>query len=764
MTDALEPTPARTWLPRIAAVAVALPVLLPCLVSFTPELYFDVDPRSDSGKVLATALGPTGTAWLSVYALIATAFAMGVYAWCGGRVRWWAIVLAAIGMAFAGWHMSRSYPDLIHAGPWIAAACVALALYHLGCLSEGGAGVRRLVAAMLVAMLVPITLNGAYYILVEHPMTVEQFRLHEADFLRSRNWEAGSPQHELYVRRLESPDVIGAFGLSNVLGSIVAALTVLALAWGVAGVCRLAGATKPSTTSEDSAAPARNPLNAGGEWWTIPVAGLIAAMGLITLALTHSKGAAGGLAAGVIVLLAGFLVMRTRRWFWMPPVLAVVLLVGAMGIVVYRGAVMGPPPPEVGVAGERSLLFRYQYWRGAIDVAAENGPAMLGGIGPAGFKAGYTAVKSPLSPEEVTNAHSLLIDYPTMLGLGGVAWCALLLLWLWSGRVRPDRGPSVSTVDRRDKHWLVLLGVAGAVLFGARYIVIFDTLYFETALLWIASLAGFLAASALLVRSGVADAWLRLGLFATAAVLLIHNQIEMSFFQVSSAFTVWGVVGLAGSWSREEAGQLAYRLVTWAPAGGLLALALAMIIGYAVPVTTFQSHQSAAREAMIAGRPLLAIESLDTAGQAQPSDRTTLRWRVGLRLEWAEALLLQNQPAKARAVIDQATDIIDESRAAGVDPTNTDRLSASVDERVAMMFDDPSRLAAAAASLERVIERVPTSLPDTMRLADLYWAMNERERAATLYRRALELSGLSYLDPAKGLNAVELDRATQRSE
>lgn len=762
MNDTTKLTPVRIWLPRIAAAAVVVTVLLPCLVSFTPELYFDVDPRSDAGQVLATALGPLGTAWLTVYTLVAAAFAMGVYAWCGGRVRWVVTILVAAGMAFAGWHMSRSYPDMVHAGPWIAAAAAGLALCHLGSLPEDGTAVRRWVAALLVAMLVPLALNGAYYILVEHPMTVEQFRLHEADFLRSRGWEAGSPQHELYVRRLQSPDVIGAFGLSNVLGSIVAAFTALGMGWLVAGACRLVGAVKSSTTPRDRGAAGRHSLNGGSGWWMIFVTVLVIAMGLVTLALTHSKGAMGGLVAGGIVLVVGLLIMRIQRWRWLPPAVALLLLVGAMSVVVYRGAVIGPPPPEVGVEGERSLLFRYQYWTGAIDIAAEQGAAVLVGIGPAGFKSAYTRIKSPLNPEEVTNAHSLVIDYPTMLGIGGVVWCAVLLIWLWSAGVNRGRTSPAAIDDRCDKHWLMLVGAVAAVLFGTRYITNFQALFFETALLWITGLVGFMAVAGVLSRSRIDDAWVRLGLFAAAAVLMVHNQIEMSFFQVSSALTVWGVVGLAGSVSRDRLTGKPRPAWAWLPAAGLLVLAAVMVAGYAAPVMGFQSRQAAARDAMLAGQPLAAIESLDAAGAAQPSDRTVLRWRVRLRLEWAEALVVQRRAAQARVAVNQAVDIIAASRAAGVDVAYLDRLEASVDENAAALFNDPSRLVAAAQAMRRVVDRLPTSLPDTLRLADLYWMMDEPERAGPLYRRAIELSELSYLDPAKGLNAIELERATQR--
>ena len=76
--------------------------------------------------------------------------------------------------------------------------------------------------------------------------------------------------------------------------------------------------------------------------------------------------------------------------------------------------------------GELSLLFRWFYMQGATHIFADH---WLLGVGPADFKDAYMIAKPATSPEDVSSPHSILLDWVATLGLGGLAWCVLFLVW-----------------------------------------------------------------------------------------------------------------------------------------------------------------------------------------------------------------------------------------------------------------------------------------------------------------------------------------------
>src|SRR5690606_4734339 len=168
------------WLPVAAGALILILIVLPLAVPISPVLYFDLDPRSEAGQAPITTLGPAGAAWLHVLSVVAGAAAVGVAAWGGGRVRWWACGLFTLGAAFAAWHMGGSADARLQCGAWIGAAALGLGAAHLAQFGEA----RRFMVAALVAMLLPMTIQAARYVLVEHPMTVEMFLGHEAETLR----------------------------------------------------------------------------------------------------------------------------------------------------------------------------------------------------------------------------------------------------------------------------------------------------------------------------------------------------------------------------------------------------------------------------------------------------------------------------------------------------------------------------------------------------------------------------------------------------
>ena len=778
--------------------AVVLPLLLPVL----PVGGLDVDPRVGGGMIDGGAgggvgvigWGPRGAAWLAVVTA-GLAVAGGVLAvWAGARVRWGSVALAGVGLIWCVGHMTVgavTWEDWRQGGAWAAAVVSALGVLHLGsapglpglpgagaalpgaALPGAGAGARRWMVAVLVGVLVPVAADAVWETRVEHRWNVEYYEANRAEVLAKQGIEPGSEQEQLYARRMGFNDATGNLGLSNVLASLAGAFT--AMGAGLTGGLLLRRS-----------------------WGVGAAVGVAVLGGAVTVTLTHSSGGAVGLMAalgvGAVAVGAWWWGGRLRGqgtaaasgrvkrgWSWVMPAAAVGVVALAFGAVLVRGAMGVPLPPPEGalVEGERSLLFRYQYWSAGARLWGE---APLAGVGPSGIAEGYPRVKDPLNPETVSSLHNVFVDNAVMFGVGGLAWGALLVGWLWRAGCVAERGvmgpgplgPGVvggeagvdGGVTGRGATWLaggVVAGVYAAVLPAVR-----PGLVPESALLTLAAAGGMWW----VIRS-VGDAadlhrrWLDLGLFMAAVVLLVHNQIEMTFFQTGSATLAWCVVALAASgWEdRDPVTRAAGRRGAW-PLAVLGALAVGGALGgtvwYAVRVDAHESAAERAAAAMRRGDTAAALSHLEAMQGAAGVDDRALTWRV--RLAVLEPLMRGEQAGaalnrdRAGAAVDDALRWIDDARRAGAAPLATARLEASLREAAAPRLGGSERLDAAVAAYRRLNALSSYNLDDRLALADLLAAAGNRDAAATEYRRVLKLRRQKYLDPAEPLRTEDLRR------
>ncbi|MAE66271.1 MAG: hypothetical protein CMJ18_18530 [Phycisphaeraceae bacterium] len=715
----------------MCATAVVLSVVLvQMVVGMAPTIYLDIDPRAMSISVPATVMGPTVIAALNILSIVVAAGALACHVMSGGRVRWWALVLVAAGGVPCLVHQWSHIDNHVLSGTWLAAACLGLAALHLG---EHDRPCRYMTAG-LAAMVLPVALAAVWYVLVEHPETVAHFEENEAEILRSRSWEPGSPQHLLYRRRLEQPDVTGAFGLSNVLGSIMACLTLVATATAI------------------SFARRRGTVVA---WLAL---GLPAA-GLVVVLLTRSKGGAVALSFGALVLLIGWpgsrLFAARRRSIL--GLISTALLVLAVALVLVRAAA-GPPPT---VEGERSILFRSHYWQAASRMLVEDGHWLFG-TGRAGFKNGYLQHKVPLNPEEVTSAHSVFIDYVTMLGIGGAAWSVLLIYLLWSGArtvgrdepgARAEKSPAppgraALQVDLADLKWC---GAVTAIIFGAQlYYEIHMLAIFERMLVWLLGVGGFLAISAILMSSRWSSrSWTAPGLHAGVAALLIQSQIEMTFFHLGAVTIAWFVVGLSASRAAGDAPAAPTRAGLLAPA-----IVLIMAVGIAAPfprIARSQAHLADAAAAIGANRLDPALAFLDGAIDALPVDPIAYRWQARLRHELAFMHDHRGEHDRIEPLFRDALDRLVRAEAAGLAEVSLLRSRVQTMDRLATLLASAEESESAIRSGLRLLEVNPHGLQDHLYVADLLWRLQRLDEARRVYGRALEISDANYLDPAKQL-------------
>src|SRR5690606_32450056 len=94
----------------------------------------------------------------------------------------------------------------------------------------------------------------------------------------------------------------------------------------------------------------------------------------------------------------------------------------------------------------------------------------------------------------------------------------------------------------RSRETLALLA-AGAIACGVQYACELPQMLPEMAVAWIIGVVAFVGVSATLAAPALDGRWPRLALFAAAVALVVHGQIEMTFFQESSCMVAWLLIG-----------------------------------------------------------------------------------------------------------------------------------------------------------------------------------------------------------------------------
>jgi tetratricopeptide (TPR) repeat protein len=725
----------------LATIGLLVPVLLPLVVVFTQTLYFESDPRA-AATLQTISLGPTGMAYLVVASVAVAAIALLVTAWAQGKIRWWSSALVAAGIVPCLLQMPAHFTNRLHAGAWIAAASLGLAAAHLAQFPRA----KRLIVTALIAMALPLFIQGAWYVYAEHPATVQSFMDNESQSIQARGLTVGSAEHAKYLTRLQGNDVIGAVGMSNVLGSITAAIALLAVCCFTLTLRRRLG------------------------WIHTTAIAALAVLAAWALMLTQSKGALLALSAtgalAVITLLLTRFKPTARRLF---PALCILLVLSGSASVLIRGS-LGPPKDHT---GERSLLFRFHYWQGAAQILINDPAAILKGIGTGHFKDRYEAVRNPISPETVSSTHNVFIDYTATLGLGGIAWSLLLLTWLFNAGTtlkndlarpsNPDRAPPEPSPSNKP---IKLFALLAAIVFGTQYYVQLPGLYAETAILWLIGTLGFALIATYIIYPvlSVANKWVNVALTLAAVLLLLHAQIEMTFFWTSSAAFVWVVLGAASAKPLQPQDQTTQKrpLVRTLPAACLFLLSATLLFTYAEPMAKHQSHLANAANLLRISGPPAALDELDRAAAVIPNDPTTTRWRVRLREEIAIALYDNNKPDDAAQFLDQAMTVLDQAENAGLTGLSAARRRGTLTLGAYYITQNRRWLSLAQTAYTKATQLSPNNLNDHIRLADTLWQLGQFDSAQEAYQRALKISDQYYLDPNAQLPQAERKRITAR--
>ncbi|MEZ6067232.1 MAG: O-antigen ligase family protein [Planctomycetaceae bacterium] len=250
----------------------------------------------------------------------------------------------------------------------------------------------------------------------------------------------GSSRLALRQRVLESTEPFGRFALANSFGGLLA--TLLLLLFGVA-IARWRASL-----------PARRLMFVG-----------LLLLVAVTLLLTKSRTAWVGTAVGIVFILLSTRVARPehagpgRMLRWMGPFMLVAVLIGVAALAT------GLIDQQVLTEAPKSLLYRFQYWRGTLGVIAEH-PWL--GVGGGNFRQHYLRYKLPEASEEIADPHNLVLDVWAnggLIALAGLLWLMVIgLRSTWrsshcSEDAAPPDQPERARTTGEDTTWLTLLGL-----------------------------------------------------------------------------------------------------------------------------------------------------------------------------------------------------------------------------------------------------------------------------------------------------------------
>ena len=719
----------------ILACLLTMVMLFPLLIEFISETsdFFGSTWQLDQSEVesIMAGIGPAGISWYQTVCVLIAAMLFYLCLRNSVRMHWLVLVLTAVGMMACGYHMSRHYNNLLICGSWFAASVLGLAIMHAAGSHDM---IRRCVIAGMVAILLPITLEACWYVLVDHPNTVDMYLANEHSIIAGRGWEIGSAEHIQYRRRLMGGDVIGVIGLSNVFGSVVAGLTILAGSLAV-GFLR---------------------TNKNKVKWDSLLCGLVTIGGILTVILTQSKGAVLALLIGCGIFTLSMIIIKYRGgYIRYLPLLSVAMLIMVMAVIWFRGF-LGPPNDW---EGERSLLFRYHYLQAAKRIVLSDPPdSLVYGVGPDGFKKAYLWAKNPINPEEVPSTHNVFADYVTMLGLGGWCFAAVLVIFLvksgwnlkqYEPRLEPDEQTAISAANQRVLVYLAL--IITSCLFGCQYYLLYPQLWWGNAAIWsIQATVFFLIFTCLSKRQTLMSVWTKAGLFAASTSILTHNMLEMGFYQPSSTVFLWSFIAFAAVGSGRASAVTNNRPINYPTSLvflTVLAIAMVTVSYYSIPVTRYQRLLRAAP---------CKPELLDKAAVIYPLDESVLKDRISLRLMHARVLAspenVKISPMRIEAQILNAKSILEQAENDGLAELTYRRYLAHIDTLAGDLLGSEFYLEDAAENYRQTLLLDPYNVTMHLDLADLYWKLGQYENAEKCYRESLHLSDLNYLDPARQLN------------
>ncbi len=335
----------------------------------------------------------------------------------------------------------------------------------------------RALMAVMCGLAVAVAAFGGYQYVYDLPATRAAYAEDPDQFLANAGlWlPPGSPEREVFEKRLASVEPIGTFALANSLAGLLApwlvvfaGLLILGRTESKKGSPRLASVLSqgdPSQSGVDrshvtSAATRRVAWGSILRWLSLLAGATIVA---ICLLLTKSRSAYMAVAFGVVLV----------GWMWrggnrrLPG--KAIAGAAVMAVVVLAAAyTLGGLDREVLTEAWKSLGYRGQYWQSSLAMIADH-PVL--GCGPGNFQFTYTAYKLPEASEEIADPHNFLMEIWATAGTPAMLAFVAALAGFFVAMVRepvpsrdgspPGDGNAAGTVSNEaERPGLVYVGAA----------------------------------------------------------------------------------------------------------------------------------------------------------------------------------------------------------------------------------------------------------------------------------------------------------------
>lgn len=259
---------------------------------------------------------------------------------------------------------------------------------------------KRALVAVIAATATLCATYAVYQYRVEIPQMQADYRADPEQGRRDAgiSGDDDDPQVKNFESRLFSTEPAATFTLTNSLAGFLAV-----------GLIVTAGILIPQVRER--------------AYWQVAVLAVVLCLICGTLILTKSRTAVLATVAGIG--LWGLLASSLRRHLpWKYLVGGVLLLALAVG----GGFASGLLDREVFTEAPKSILYRLQYWQGALDVTAER---PLFGCGLGNFQSFYPRYMPPSASETVADPHNFLLEISASAGVPAILlFVSFLAVWL----------------------------------------------------------------------------------------------------------------------------------------------------------------------------------------------------------------------------------------------------------------------------------------------------------------------------------------------
>ena len=604
-----------------------------CLCSIALRTTFTEGPTMQSTSAASNVTDSLYS--LSVSAVLIFSFVLWVvWSICSGRSSYrpasmeiglGILCIAAVAACFAAADKRLALTDVT---VFLAPPLMALLLVQI---LDSPAKVK-LVLVVIAALGVVSAYQCAEQLFFSNRVTIEQYEQDPQSLLEPLGIDPGSLQQFMFEHRLYSGGVRGFFTTRNSAGSFAL------MAFFAAVVLFL---DKFKNRRSD---PSARAYLLGG--------GLAAAIILLSLALTRSKGAI----AGLLLAAVAFVVLRLfggRLKPYRRVILAACLLLGVAG----GWALVSYGLSHSRLPGGSSMLVRWQYWRAAAKMYADH---PLAGVGPGNFAHFYPRYKPAAALESVADPHNFPLSLLTQYGpLGLVGFLAMLLLPLWRATSPESGGPALK--DGRYQPALKTIATAFLIVISAAMLMIrpilmrtglhetFEVVLYVIVTMYIAPVAVFVIGFVLLAgplgkTQETPQMWNRCVVAALCCAVLgiaLHNLTDFAIFEPGVLTTFWAIIACLVAIDSHTSRRAPLNLKA-APIVKILAVTAVMAMSYAylgyilIPAAKTSSKINRANAAISADRFEPAHKLLDEAAKDDPLSAAALSMNGRLYLHQFE--------------------------------------------------------------------------------------------------------------------------------